>query len=256
MGQTQTDAGTIKSDRTLMAILQELHESGEAGVTELSDHIDVTKGAIHKHLKTLEELNYVVNQDGQYTLGLKFFNYGAKVKENYELSHLLERKVTDLVERTNEIVAASLEEHGKGTFIDIQNDRYNLNRVSDLGGRFHLNVCASGKAMLAEFSDEEIREIINQHGLPKTSENTITTEPGLFEEIETIREQNYATNLEEFREGMSAVGAAVYHVESDTVGALSISGPSHRLTREKIQDEYAEDLLEAVNELELQMNYG
>lgn len=256
MEPTEPSAGTVKSDRTLLAVIDELHQTDEAGVTEISEKLDISKGAVHKHLKTLEELNFVVNTDGRYRLGLKFFTYGARVKERHELSQLFERKVDDLVERTNEMVVASLEEYGKGTFIDIRNDRYDLNQVSNLGQRYHLNVCASGKAMLAEFSDEKIHETIDRHGLPGHSENTITNTEDLFEDIETIRERGYATNLEELRKGISAVGAAVYHVESDTVGALAISGPSRRMTREKIQEKYVDELLEVINELELQINYG
>lgn len=250
------NTGIVRSDQTMLAVVQSLHEMGETGVTELADHLDLSKGAVHKHLKTLEQQNFVINTNGRYKLGLKVFTYGARVKERKELSQLLEKKVDKLVKRTNEMIVASVEESGKGIFIQIRNDPYDLSRVSSLGRRYNLNVCASGKAMLAQMPNSKVREIIEQHGLAKQTDNTITSEEALFEELDKIRKNNYAINAEELREGMGAIGGAVYHPQSETFGALAISVPSHRISNEEIRQEYIDALLEAINELEIKINYG
>lgn len=256
MQDVDTVSGVVKSDRTLFRIIDALHRLESAGVTELADEIDSSKSTVHKHLKTLEHMDYVVNEDGVYRLGLRFFTYGAGVTVQSDLAQLLESKVTDLIEKTDEIIVASLEENGIGTFIAIDNDNYNLQQASNLGSRFHLNMCASGKAILAEFSDDKIEDLVDRYGLPGNTAKTVTSREALFGDIEVIRERGYATNIEEMREGLSAVGAAVHHPITDEYGALAISGPSHRMTPETIESEYADVLLEAVNELELQMNYG
>lgn len=256
MEEVENEKGIVQSDQVLLEIIDSLHHLEIAGVTELAKMVGISKSAVHKHLKTLEQLNYVVNDNGTYRLGLKFFTYGAGIKATSELAQLLIPKTKELVEEVDEMVVASLEEHGKGTFIAIKNDRYNLQQASNLGDRYHLNVCASGKAMLAEYPDEKIEEIIDRYGLPQRSPNTITSREELFEDINSIRERNYSQNTEELREGLNAAGSAVKHPETGEIGALAISGPAHRITEESIKNKYSDILLEIINELELQLNYG
>lgn len=256
MHDAEDRPGLVKSDLTMFDIIEALHRLEVAGVTELADHVGISKGAVHKHLKTLEERECVVNEGGSYRLGFKFFSYGAGVRERNEMCKLLRSKVDQLAEKTGERISASIEEHGRGTFVYIRNDRLELQQTSSPGSRYYLHECASGKAMLAKLPDEEIEAIVDEHGLPQRTENVISDRTELFEAIERVRERNYALNVEEMRQGMNAVGVAVYHPEIDTLGALAVVGPSNRLTVENIEDQYVDDLLEVANELELQIKYG
>ena len=67
-----SDDGTTKAARTVQAvetafeILDYLDAHGQAGVTELSERLDVSKSAVHRHLSTLVERDRVVNADGTY----------------------------------------------------------------------------------------------------------------------------------------------------------------------------------------------
>lgn len=256
MQDTADRSGLVKSDITMFDIVEALDRLEEAGVTELADHVGLSKGAVHKHLKTLEEHEYVVNEGGSYRLGFKFFSYGLGVRERNEMCQLLRPKVDQLADKTGERISASIEEHGRGTFVYIRNDDLELKQTSSPGSRFYLHECASGKAMLAKLSDEEVDAIIDEHGLPQRTDKVIADRAELFDEIDRIREQNYALNVEEMRRGMNAVGISVYHPAIDTLGALAVVGPSNRLTVENIEDQYVDALLEAANELELQIQYG
>lgn len=256
MNESEQSGGVVKSDVTMINTIEALHELESAGVTEIAERLDMTKGAIHKHLKTLEANDWVVNDGGSYRLGFKVFTYGYKVRERNEMCKLLRSKVNQLAEETGQRVSASVEEHGRGTFVYIRNDWLDLKQTSSPGARYHLHESASGKAMLANMTDERIEEIVAKHGLPQRTENMISTRDELFEDIEKIRERNYALNVEEMREGMNAAAVSVYHPQLDTLGALAIVGPSNKLTRGILKDEYVPDLMGAVNEIELQMKYG
>jgi DNA-binding IclR family transcriptional regulator len=56
----------------------------------------------------------------------------------------------------------------------------------------------------------------------------------LLKEIASVRELGYATDLEEFEEGLRCIGAPVRDYTRKVVGAISVSGPAHRLTDERI----------------------
>jgi IclR family transcriptional regulator, acetate operon repressor len=50
-----------------------------------------------------------------------------------------------------------------------------------------------------------------------------------------VREKGYATDFEEFQDGISAVSAPIFNLEGQVVGTLSIIGPAFRMTKEKMQ---------------------
>lgn len=55
-------------------------------------------------------------------------------------------------------------------------------------------------------------------------------------EGQPVRAQGYATTVDELERGLSALAAPVFGPENVAVAALSISGPSIRLTRERIAE--------------------
>jgi DNA-binding MarR family transcriptional regulator len=77
MDRSSNQAGRVKSNQTLFQIINKLWELEEAGVTELAGHIGITKGAVHKHLKSMEDENFVVNKNGSYRLSVKFLTIGG-----------------------------------------------------------------------------------------------------------------------------------------------------------------------------------
>ena len=131
-----------------------------------------------------------------------------------------------------------------------------LRTASRVGKRQHLHQLAAGKAMLAEMSEGRVDDIIDRHGLPAKTEQTITDRDGIFEELETIRAKRYALNLGEAIPGLNAIGAAVHDDTDEPVAALTISGPASRLSREYLVDELSELLLSAIDEIEINMKYA
>jgi DNA-binding IclR family transcriptional regulator len=108
--------------------------------------------------------------------------------------------------------------------------------------------------MLAEMPRDQVETILNRHGLPGATENTITDRESLFETLETIRQRGYAFNDCEEVEGIRAVGMAIV-THGDVHGALSVSGPSNRVRGERFREELPNILSGAVNEIELKLTY-
>lgn len=251
----QFEGTVVESSETLLRIVDALHESGEVGVTELATELGVAKSTVHKHLKTLEKHRYAVNDGGSYRPGFKFLSVGGKVRDNNELCTVVDPKLRELAERTDELVTFGVEEFGLGRFTFIYNDKYDIKEALPLGRQFYLHANAAGKAILSTYSDERIEAVLDRHGMKRRTENTITNPEELFEHVERIRDRGYALSIEERRAGMQAVSAAVTHPGTETVGAISLVGPTNRLTEEKLKNEYADAVLEIVNEIDIIMNY-
>lgn len=95
--------------------------------------------------------------------------------------------------------------------------------------------------------------IFERWGLPSLTENTITDEDSLRQELNEIRERGYSINRGEHFPGVCAVGTVTVSEPDDVVGAISISGPLSRMGTDRIEQELATELLNKKNIIELRI---
>jgi len=241
----------IKSVGRISEIVQLLQEEGPLGITEIADHTGLPTSTVHDYVGSLYEMEYVVKSEKKYDLGLRFLDHGMSARENRPISTVGQSSIEQLAEATGEAVWIVVEEHGKAVYVNrALGDR--AIETARIGTRSDLHCLASGKAILAHLSDDRVDEIINQHGLSTRTDRTVGTRETLYDELEAVRKQGYATNEGEAVEGARAVGTPVL-VGDDIAGAVSVSGPANRITDDQLEDEILAELLRATNELEVRL---
>ena len=93
-----------------------------------------------------------------------------------------------------------------------------------------------GKTILAAQPDEEVCNIVLERGLARCTERTATMEPALRQMLAQIREKGYSVDWEENEPGVRCAAASVTETVRHALGALSISGPSVRITEQNIAE--------------------
>lgn len=254
MGQRDAERRGVQSDETLFSLVEHLHESDGAGVTELARHTGLAKSTVHGHLTTMQEYGFVVKEGDEYRLGLEFFHHGQYVRNQYQIYHVAKPTVDELVEDTGEMGWLLTHENGRVMFLYGRGGKTDVDVNALIGSWAHMHCNSGGKAILAHLPDEAVDEIVDRHGLPAKTANTITDRDALAEELERTRERGYALNLSEDLTGIHAVGVPVVH-EGVVRGSLAIAGPAHRVTRERCEDELAEKLWAATNDVTLNLAY-
>lgn len=234
-------------------IVEYLKRNGTATVAEITDHLGCAKSTAHRHLKTLEANSFLIEEDDEYRLGIRFLDYGVVARNKYTLYQEAKPKVDELAEETEEKIWCAVEEHGRSVHIYGAQGKHSVRTHARVGHRNYLHQHAAGKAILAFQSDETIQEIVDTYGLPSRTPHTITDTDNLWEEIETIRDRGYAFNLEESVEGLHALGAPITDENDVAIGAISISGPANRLEGPLLREELPTLLLGAVNEITINL---
>lgn len=246
---------SVKSIETMFHIVEALIDRDGARVTELAEELGLAKSTVHRQLSTLCSLGYAVKEDEEYHVGLRFLAIGEHARNRTEVSQLAPPLVEQLAEETGERAQFIVEEHGRGVFLHIAEGERSVRADRRPGKLRYLHSGASGKAILSQMSDERVREVIDRWGLPAETDDTITDEDELFEELERIRDRGYATNKEESITGLWALGVPVV-VDGEPIGAFSLSGPRYRLDREWFHEELPNLLRGTANELELKLEYS
>mgnify|MGYP006286906103 CR=1 FL=1 len=245
---------SIKTTETVFGIIEEISRSSGATREELSDRLGLAESTVHTHAQTLIDRGYLVKEGREYQLGLRFLEHGMAARDRYKLVGISQEALENLASKTGEAAYLITEEHGKAVYVNKALGDKSVQTEGRIGYRRHLHEIAAGKAILAELSREEVLDIVEKHGLPMKTENTITDVNELFEELDTIREHGIAVNVNESLEGEKAAAAPIT-TDSDVVGAVAVVGPSNRLTGELFEDTIPRLLLEAANELELRYQF-
>ena len=246
---------SVKALETTLEIIDTLREQGPVGVTELADHLEMGKSSVHHHLSTLRERDYVTKDGGKYRLGTEFFSVGIDVRNSFRVYDTAAREVRRLAEETGEAAWCAVEENGRGVFIYGHSVDSTINPDAVMGIRFPLHCNSVGKAMLSCFPRKRVNAIVDEHGLDAKTDNTITSKAELFETLGTIRERRYALNLAEDVRGIHAVGVPIVADDGTPLGALSVGGAANRLTRTYCEEELAPMVLEAADNVELNLVY-
>jgi len=103
-----------------------------------------------------------------------------------------------------------------------------------VGTRAPLHCTGVGKACLAGLSKDFVTEYWQTAETTPYTDKTITDVKSLKKEVRAIRRQGYAVDNEEMEIGIRCVASAIRQHRSGVVAAVSISGPSSRLTVESI----------------------
>lgn len=253
MAKTSRSSGAaaIKSIGTACRIIETLQELDGGRLTAIAEHSDVSKSTAHKHLNTLAANDYVSKTDGEYRLGFRFLDLGGHVLSRFPGANVIKPKLQELAVETNEVVQCMTEENGRTIVLYRESGGNGVPSRTRMGSRMYTHQTASGKAILSQLPRKRVEAIIDRHGLPAATDSTITDRETLFEELEAIRERGVAYNYGESTKGLYAISAPMLDSDDTVIGACTVSGPSHRMREELMEDEIKPVLLSIINEIEL-----
>jgi DNA-binding IclR family transcriptional regulator len=246
----------IQATQTTFRILEAVKELDGAGITELSNHLDLPKSTVHNYLSTLVQEEFVVKDRSTYHIGIRFLEYGSYARHRKPVYKTARPQIDALAEETGELANLLIEEHGRGIYIYRATGRDAVKVDAYTGQRVYLHNTALGKAILSEYPEERVREIVDRHGLPKATERTVTSEAELFEELERVRERGYAVDDEERLSGLKCLAVPIISDKEGVEGSISVSGPISRMQDERFEEEILKHIQNAVNIVELNLTHG
>ncbi|MHB9287095.1 IclR family transcriptional regulator [Halobacteriales archaeon Cl-PHB] len=241
----------IQSARRAFEVLEALESKGPATLSEVQAEFDMAQSTAHDYLQTLHDMEYVVKERGRYRPSTRCLSLGVSVREGMQLYRLAKHEVDDLAARTDDHVSIMIEEHGLGTLLYIERGEKAFDLGVTEGWRMELPTNAPGKAILAHLPADRIEAILDEHGMPKITEATITDREVLLDRLSTIRDRGYAVDLGERVEGVRAVSAPIV-TNGQVHGALTITGSTKRLSGDRFTERLPRLLQEAANVVEVQ----
>jgi len=220
-----------------LVLLEALGSKSRAGIKELARGTGLPPSTVHRLLSVLARGGYVRQDPAskRYHLSLKLLELGAKVRSDLDLVAVARPHMHHLMEDSGETVNLVMFDSSEVVYVEQEaNTRAMLRMFTRVGARAPLYCSGVGKAFLARLGDNAAAEYFEKVEKVKHTSSTIVDTAAFLDELAAIRKQGYAVDDEEMEAGVRCVAALVLQAGPAVAGAMSISGPSARLTRERI----------------------
>lgn len=254
--QDPTPASGVQSIRRAAAILRSFTEAEpELGVTALSDRLGLHKSTVSRILATLQ-LEGLVSQNpdtGKYRLGLGLISLAGVALGRLNVRGVAQPYLIELVNITQETVNITVLDGDECVNIEREPSPQAIRYMGWIGRRTPLHCTASGKVFLA-YMDLDEREAILPTRLMRFTQQTITDSGDLARSLDGICDRGYALVNEEYDEGFSALAAPVFNHTGSVVATIAVSGPTFRLTEERLPS-FIEPLLRVTQRISTELGY-
>jgi DNA-binding IclR family transcriptional regulator len=247
----KNDGGETVQSVTRALLLLELlaKETTTVSLSELSQKADLKMTTVHRLLTTLMTKGFVEQDDIslRYQLGIKTFEIGNAALFVNDLRSIARPFLKQLLETTNETINLAILEDTEVIYID-QIESTNIVIVkmfARVGSRGPAYCTGTGKVLLADISNDELRKLFSQVNFVKFTENTITDINQLIIILNKIRNDGYALDFSERDPGVTCVAVPIKNFDGRVQAAISISAPAPRMSTERINQDILPALLNA-----------
>lgn len=227
----------VQSLSRAFGLLQRLAESG-GGMTlaSLAEQASLAPSTAHRLLSSMRTMGFVELDDttAQWSVGLQAFTVGSAYLNRRDFIAEARPVLKSLVQQTGETANLAVLHGGRHVFVAQVECQQVMRMVAQLGKAGASHASGVGKALLSDLPRAELDAVLEQFGLPRLTEHTLTTEDAFHAELDKVRSVGFAVDDEEQLLGMRCVAANVWDETGAAVAAISISGPSVRLEPARI----------------------
>jgi DNA-binding IclR family transcriptional regulator len=260
MANTERPATTKKNQsigKALQIIEVMAAADGPMRLQDIGSQVSLPASTVLRFLKTLRDHGYAEQnpQTLQYFLTLKFCDIAERIKRQIKVRDIAHPVLVELSRNLGEATSLAMARDGQVVYIDVvEGPDHMLQTLQRIGKIAPMNSTGVGKVMMQDYSIEDIRMLVSQHGLPTPTPKTIGTLDALRKELSRINKLGYGTDDEECELGVRCVAAPLRDYSGAVVAAISTSGPVGRVTPERIP-EIAESMKAAALAISRQLGH-
>ena len=253
--QTQRPTGFVEALAKGIAILEAFDAMhSEMTLSEVARRVAISPAAARRGLITLIELGYVGQRGTRFYLKPKVMALGSCF---YFATRIDEIILPDL--------RALVETFGDASSVGTLNDRnviyvahYSQQRArrasAVVGASYPAFATSIGRVLLARMSDAELASWLAALVPVPLTARTITDKTELYTEIMRVREQGFATTVDQLDYGITAIAVPIINEAGKTVAALNSSGYSGMLSPQELVAERLTELRAVAKSIAQQIN--
>jgi DNA-binding IclR family transcriptional regulator len=231
------DARLVQSVARAAHVLRHLASSEQpVSLSEVAEVVSLSKPATLHLLRTLAADRFVERDErGAYRLSWGLYELGSAVLRSVDLIERARPVLDDLAAAAGEAALLGVISDDAVLYVGRAQPPGSFTMVANTGRRSPFHTNASGKVLLAHQPDDYVRAYLAAPLTPRTGA-TIREPQILWAQLESIRSHGYGTCWQEQELGLSSVACPVLDHSGDAVAALTLAGPSERVSPHRMND--------------------
>lgn len=238
MRRAETSNYQLESVQRTVAVLQALELAPEQSLEQVARHASLNESTALRYLLSLERYELVERnaETGRFRLGLSLFRLGTKSIAHRDVVTASLSVMERLLAQYGESVNLAIRQQGKVVLLRALDSPTPTRKGALPGDTDPWHATALGKAILANLSADDVRDILREQPLRSYTPNTFSTEAELLRDLERTRARGFAMDDEESVEGLRCVAVAIRDHDKVPRYALSVSGPKSRMPYQRLEE--------------------
>nr|WP_326183923.1 IclR family transcriptional regulator [uncultured Oscillibacter sp.] len=233
MNSTNGDAAPKNLDRALDLLNMLSTSANPMNVMEISKALDVTRTTAYAMLNSLMRKKLVEKDPdtGRYSIGYKVLELAECYYHQYPFLYVAEKYIVSLAQKWSLKVNISVLKDPAICLLLTSKDPSFLVPRMVIGHIMPAYATASGKVLLSALPDEKLVELFDSIQLTQYTSKTLVDRDALLSSLREVRENGYATEIDELMVLRSCVAAPIQNRAGAFIGAISFSGSTETITQ-------------------------
>jgi DNA-binding IclR family transcriptional regulator len=225
--------GTQAIDRAAQLLTLVLDSEDPVGVGDLAQAADLPKSTASRLVSSLERHGLVrrTGARGKVQAGPAILRFAHRGVVDRNLVELSQASLEALAEASGETINVAVPGvHGVEHLAQVDS-RHFLGTGQWVGRTVDYHTTAVGKVLVAYGAAK-----LPPGRLRRTAPGTVVDRAALEREFERVREEAFATAIDELEPGLTALAAPLYGPTGDVIAALAVSGPTLRIPPARVEE--------------------
>ena len=211
----------------ILALLAQ--EGGEMGIRDIGRRLDISTSIVHRLVRTLSETGFVEQNAAtqRYRIGFKAFDVGNSYLRFHNLESLAAAELSKLANEHQLNAFLGVIQGDAAVYLITMQSSAPITIRSVPGTRAPLHTTAIAKAIMADWPDDAILNLLGQRRLEAVTPHTRTDPQEILKDIRAARRKGYAVSDQEYVEGVLTIGASIRDRSGLTIAAISGAVPRH-----------------------------
>lgn len=230
------DAGSVQSLDRAILLLKLVSGGNGLSLTEVSHAAGLAPSTAYRMLTTLQQHGIVEFDEGAqlWYVGIETFRMGSAFLRRRKLVDRGRATIQELMVSCGETANLALAESDGVVFVNQVETHEAIRAFFRPGTRSDYHASGIGKAILAFLPPDRRAAMVEGLDLRRYTPQTLTSVKALLDNLELARKAGYAVDDEERNAGMRCIAAPVFDEHGEPVGGVSVSGPTVRVTDERL----------------------
>jgi IclR family acetate operon transcriptional repressor len=206
------------------------HPEKRLTLTELAEVMELDKSSVFRILTTLTRHALVRQEEGKkvYRLGFGVFGLASSLYDQMKLPLVVSPFLREIAWKTRENAHLAVRSGAQAVFIDREQGSSLISANTNIGDAEELYCTAVGKCLICDKTREELEILFNGRRLERFTERTITDLDALYEELQRVRTERHALDMEEYELNVVCIASPIITCQGKIVAAVGVSGPKDR----------------------------